>query len=272
MILQALPEHILKSAEKLDAVVALFSRQGVSIKEWQPPVWLRKPEVRRRNPDDEYGGFRSNDPVRVYLREMGAVSLLTRQGEVEIAKRIETGEEDQFRRALKSAIVVGWLLSIGDEIRQKKRDSKHLFPTINEGESHTHESRQKTFLQALTQLRRSQNDVAKRQRVLSNPRTTSETRVRVEDEIDEVRCRNSRRIRETGILKEFVFELTGEIDNFIELIKQQQTVVARMLRPLKLDEEEFLKLAAQSRRRSIPGKRALARLGGNPEAIIIAEK
>ncbi len=272
MILQALPEHILKSAEKLDAVVALFSRQGVSIKEWQPPVWLRKPEVRRRNPDDEYGGFRSNDPVRVYLREMGAVSLLTRQGEVEIAKRIETGEEDQFRRALKSAIVVGWLLSIGDEIRQKKRDSKHLFPTINEGESHTHESRQKTFLQALTQLRRSQNDVAKRQRVLSNPRTTPETRVRVEDEIDEVRCRNSRRIRETGVLKEFVFELTGEIDNFIELIKQQQTVVERMLRPLKLDEEEFLKLAAQSRRRSLPGKRALARLGGNPEAIIIAEK
>ncbi len=272
MILQALPEHILKSAEKLDAVVALFSRQGVSIKEWQPPVWLRKPEVRRRNPDDEYGGFRSNDPVRVYLREMGAVSLLTRQGEVEIAKRIETGEEDQFRRALKSAIVVGWLLSIGDEIRQKKRDSKHLFPTINEGEPHTHESRQKTFLQALTQLRRSQNDVAKRQRVLSNPRTTPETRVRVEDEIDEVRCRNSHRIRETGILKEFVFELTGEINNFIELIRQQQTVVERMLRPLKLDEEEFLKLAAQSRRRSIPGKRALARLGGNPEAITIAEK
>ncbi len=272
MILQALPQHILKSAEKLDEVVALFSRQGVSIKEWQPPVWLRKPEVRRRSSVDEYGGFRSNDPVRVYLREMGSVSLLTREGEVEIAKRIETGEEDQFRRALKSPIVVGWLLSIGDEIRQKKRDSKHLFATIQEGDAHTHESRQKTFLQALTQLRRSQNDVAKRQRVLSNPRTTPETRARVEGEIDEVRWRNSRRIRETGILKEFVFELTGEINNFIELIKQQKTVVERMLRPLKLDEEEFLKLAAQSRRRSIPGKRALARLGGNPEAITIAEK
>ncbi len=272
MILQALPEHILKSAEKLDAVVSLFSRQGVSIKEWRPPVWLRKPEVRRRSSDDEYSGFRSNDPVRVYLREMGSVSLLTREGEVEIAKRIEMGEEDQFRRALKSPIVVGWLLSIGDEIRQKKRDSKHLFPTIIEGDAHTHESRQKVFLQALTQLRRSQNDVAKRQRVLSNPRTTLETRARVEDEIDEVRFRNSRRIRETGILKEFVFDLTGEINNFIELIKQQQTVVERMLRPLKLDEEEFLKLAAQSQRRSIPGKRALARLGGNPEAIIIAEK
>ncbi len=272
MILQALPEHILKSAEKLDEVVALFSRQGVSIKEWKPPVWLRKPEVRRRNSNDEYGGFRSNDPVRVYLREMGSVSLLTREGEVVIAKRIEAGEEDQFRAALKSPIVVGWLLSIGDEIRKKKRESKHLFPTIIEGDSHTYESRQKKFLQALTQLRRSRNDISKRQRVLSNPRTTPEARARVESELDEIRCRNSRRMRETGVLKEFVFELTEEINKFIELIEQQKSVGARMLRPLKLDEEEFLKLVAQSRRRSIPGKRALARLGGNPEAITIAEK
>ncbi len=272
-VLGALPEHILKSAEKLDEVVALFVRQGVSIKEWEPPVWLRKPEVRRRTSgDDEYGGFRSNDPVRVYLREMGSVSLLTRQGEVVIAKRIEEGEEDQFRGALKSPIVVGWLLSIGDEIRKKKRDSKHLFPTLTEAEAGAHEARQKKFLQALTQLRRSQNEISKRQRVLSNPRTSAETRARIEGEIEEVRCRNSRRMRETGVLKEFVFELAEEIGKFIELIEQQMSVVTRMLRPLRLDEEEFLKLAAQSRRRSIPGKRALARLGGDPEAIAIAEK
>jgi len=273
-ILQALPEHILKSAEKLDEVVALFGRQGVSIKQWQPPVWLRKPEVRRRSSDDEYGGVRSNDPVRVYLREMGSVSLLTRQGEVEIAKRIEAGEEDHFKAALKSPIVVGWLLSIGDEIRKKSRDSKQLFPSLTLGETDAtaQESRQRKLLQALTQLRRSQTDISKRQRVLSNPRTTADTRARIEDEIDEVRCRNARRIRETGILKEFVFELAEEIHKFTELVEQETTVVQRMLRPLRVDDQQFMQLAAQSRRRSIPGKRALVRLGGNPEAIAIAEK
>jgi RNA polymerase primary sigma factor len=108
--------------------------------------------------------------------------------------------------------------------------------------------------------------------VLANPRTTAETRARVEAEIDRIRYRNARRVRETTILKEFVFELAEEINKFIELIEQQQSVVNRMLRPLKLASEEFMRLAAQSRRRSIPGKRALARLGGDAEAISIAEK
>jgi RNA polymerase primary sigma factor len=272
-LLKALPEHILKSPQKLDEVVALFTRYGVSIKGWQPPVWLRKPEVRRRVPDDEeYGGFRSNDPVRVYLREMGAVSLLTREGEVEIAKRIETSEQQQFQTTLKSPIVVNTLLGIGDDIRRKKRESKDLFPVIVEGDPESHDDKQKKLLQALTQLRRSQGDISKRLRVLANPRTTAETRVRIEGEIDDICVRNAQRIQQTGILKEFVFGLADEASDFIDLIKAQRSVIERMLRPLGVSDEEFLTLAEQSRRRSMPGKRALAKLGGNPESIAIAEK
>ena len=272
-LLKALPEHILRSPQKLDEVVALFNRHGVSIKGWRPPVWLRKPEVRQRpSNDDEYSGFRSNDPVRVYLREMGSVSLLTREGEVEIAKRIEASERDQFIHALTSPVVVNALLEVGDEIRKKKRESKNLFPTLAEGDPETHLDKQKKLLQALTQLRRSQGDIAKRRRVLSNPRTTPETRARIEGEISNIRKRSARRVQQTGILKEFIFSLADEVEGFIEFIEEQKSVIGRMLRPLGVGDEEFLKLAEQSRRRSLPGKRALARLGGNPESIAIAEK
>ena len=92
LVLEALPDHILQSAEKLVEVSALFGRHGISIKNWEPPIRMRKSDPRRRIKDDDYESYRSNDPVRVYLREMGAVSLLTREGEVEIAKRIEAGE------------------------------------------------------------------------------------------------------------------------------------------------------------------------------------
>ena len=88
----------MRSAEKLDEVSALFNRHGISIKNWEPPIRLRRSDPRRRSNDDDYESFRSNDPVRVYLREMGSVSLLTREGEVEIAMRIEAGEEGEFRR------------------------------------------------------------------------------------------------------------------------------------------------------------------------------
>jgi RNA polymerase primary sigma factor len=272
-LLVALPEHILDSPQKLDDVVELFDRHGIALRNWQPPTPLRKVEQRRRaSSNSEYEGYRSNDPVRVYLREMGAVSLLTREGEVEIAKRIEAGEEDEFRAILKSPIVVRRLLDIADLVRKNEFDAKLLFPVPGEGAGESVEERSKAFLGAVTQLKRAQSDVAKKQRVLSNSRTTGETRTRVETDIDAIRARNAERVRNSGLLKSFISELAREIRTFCESIDDQRQVIERMLKPLRLGEDEFLSLAEQSRRRSLPGKKALQRLGGNPEAINIAEK
>jgi RNA polymerase primary sigma factor len=271
-LLGALPEHILDSPQKLDDVVELFDRHGIALRNWQPPTPLRKVEARRRTTSNEYEGYRSNDPVRVYLREMGAVSLLTREGEVEIAKRIEAGEEDEFRAILKSPIVVRRLLDIAELLRKGEFDAKLLFPVPGEAPGESVEERAKSFLAAITQLKRAQSDVAKKARVLSNSRTTGETRTRVESDIDGIRSRNAERVRNSGLLKSFISELAREIRTFCESIDDQRQVIERMLKPLRLGEEEFVNLAEQSRRRSLPGKKALQRLGGNPEAINIAEK
>jgi len=61
---------------------------------------------------------RTSDPVRMYLREMGSVSLLTREGEVEIAKRIEDGERDVAGVILNTPITVKEVISIGDRLRK----------------------------------------------------------------------------------------------------------------------------------------------------------
>jgi RNA polymerase primary sigma factor len=271
LLLGVLPDHILGSAQKLEEVVALFQRHGIVIRDWQPPADLPKVD-KRRGGDAELEGYRSNDPVRVYLREMGAVSLLTREGEVEIAKRIEQGEEDEFRAILKCPIVIQRLLEIGDEIRKGSFDLKTVFPAPGEAETESLEDRRKTLLASLATLRRAQSEVAKRQRVLANPRTTSQTRDRLEAELDAIREKNAERVRVTGLLKGFISELACEIERFIQAIDDQQEIIRRMLRPLRLDSEEFLRLAEQSRRRSVPGQKALQRLGGEPEAIAVAEK
>ncbi|PYS47048.1 MAG: hypothetical protein DMF68_17090, partial [Acidobacteria bacterium] len=59
---------------------------------------------------------KTNDPVRLYLREMGIVPLLTREGEVVIAKRIERGQLKTRKAITRSPIAVGELLKIGDEL------------------------------------------------------------------------------------------------------------------------------------------------------------
>ena len=61
---------------------------------------------------------RTSDPVRMYLREMGSVSLLTREGEVEIAKRIEDGERDVAGVILNTPITVKEVISIGERLQK----------------------------------------------------------------------------------------------------------------------------------------------------------
>jgi RNA polymerase primary sigma factor len=66
------------------------------------------------------------DPVRVYLREMGASSLLTREGEVEIAKRIERGQLSVLKALSRSPLVIQQVLRVGEELRSGVRSIKEV--------------------------------------------------------------------------------------------------------------------------------------------------
>src|SRR5215510_593148 len=81
----------------------------------------KKVQVRGEEADDGDSYYsKSNDPVRMYLRKMGSVSLLTREGEVEIAKRIEQGEHAVLAAILNSPIAVREIVDLGDKLRKHK--------------------------------------------------------------------------------------------------------------------------------------------------------
>jgi RNA polymerase primary sigma factor len=69
---------------------------------------------------------KTNDPVRMYLREMGTVPLLTREGEVEIAKRIERGQLRVLKALSRSPIVIREILAIGDDLKRGVRSIKEI--------------------------------------------------------------------------------------------------------------------------------------------------
>src|SRR5205807_5362960 len=69
---------------------------------------------------------KTNDPVRLYLREMGVVPLLTREGEVAIAKRIERGQIKTQKTIARSPIAVGELLIIGDELAAHTSNNREV--------------------------------------------------------------------------------------------------------------------------------------------------
>ncbi len=69
---------------------------------------------------------KTNDPVRMYLREMGTVPLLTREGEVEIAKRIERGQNGVMKAISRSAIVIRETLAIAEDLKRGVRNVKDV--------------------------------------------------------------------------------------------------------------------------------------------------
>ena len=69
---------------------------------------------------------KTNDPVRMYLREMGVVPLLTREGEVEIAKRIERGQLKVLKAVSRSPLVIRQILVIGEDVKRGIRSVKEI--------------------------------------------------------------------------------------------------------------------------------------------------
>ena len=86
-----LPTHLV-SADQLDDVMILFNKMDIEVINKVKAARKKNSGPADAAPEKKTAAVRSSDPVRVYLRKMGTVPLLSREGEIEIAKRIEDGE------------------------------------------------------------------------------------------------------------------------------------------------------------------------------------
>ncbi len=85
------------------------------------------------------GMGKTTDPVRMYLREMGGVSLLTREGEVVIAKRIEEGQKDVLHELYRAPISLSYVIELGDGLKEGTVRLRDLFEDEEEAESEEEE-------------------------------------------------------------------------------------------------------------------------------------
>jgi RNA polymerase primary sigma factor len=126
--------HDVHSPEDLDDLLTTIGTQGIDVLEGpakMPSGGLDKAEDMEVGEDVELdltpGALeKTNDPVRMYLREMGTVPLLTREGEVEIAKRIERGQNRVLKALSRSPIVIREILALGDDLRRGVRSIKEI--------------------------------------------------------------------------------------------------------------------------------------------------
>ena len=140
-----MPDDVV-SSDQIDDWLSSLGDEGIEVVDSAASVKVRSntaPKVPELIEDDEKkeeeeeeefdGGYsKTNDPVRMYLRKMGSVSLLTREGEVEIAKRIEEGERRVLQVVLNSSIAVEEILDLGERLKKQKIRVKDVVRDLDE--------------------------------------------------------------------------------------------------------------------------------------------
>jgi RNA polymerase primary sigma factor len=127
-----IPQDV-QSPDDLEDLLTTIGTQGIDVLEGpkMPSTALDREDAEELGEDVELdltpGAMeKTNDPVRMYLREMGTVPLLTREGEVEIAKRIERGQNRVLKALSRSPIVIRELLAMGEDLKKGVRSIKEV--------------------------------------------------------------------------------------------------------------------------------------------------
>lgn len=152
---------------------------------------------------------RSTDPVRMYLREMGSVALLDRDGEVVIAKKIEMGEQDVLYALVEVPVAVEELVNVGEDLKQNRIKLKDVVKTIEEDDP-------------------SEDEMNQRQRVillLEEIRTTFKKKRKVYTKLDEC-CTLERRV--ASVQREII-NFKEDIVSRLRDIKLEKTLIDRII-------------------------------------------
>lgn len=183
-----LPAEVV-SPDQIDDVMSIFGEMDIEVVDANQRVTLggagedlaeeeeEEKEIELDSDGDVVG--KTGDPVRMYLREMGTVSLLSREGEVEIAKKIEEGEKRVIHEVLSSPLALTYVLDLGEKLAQHEIRVREIIKEEGEEDSEDFEEEEvheKRLLDQIGKIRRLWNDREKIKRQLESKRLSAQRR------------------------------------------------------------------------------------------------
>jgi RNA polymerase primary sigma factor len=142
-----LPDDVI-SSEYIDDLMMMFEELDIMVIDEASKAEIEKSKKLKKKKEkpaekETYrtevseSATRVSDPVKMYLKEMGCISLLTREGEVEIAKRIEAGETEALDALLRCCIGIEHIIELGDMLKRNDIKLKDVINDLDDEESHT---------------------------------------------------------------------------------------------------------------------------------------
>ncbi|HEX4987145.1 MAG TPA: RNA polymerase sigma factor region1.1 domain-containing protein, partial [Candidatus Binatia bacterium] len=182
-----LPAEVV-SPDQIDDVMSIFGEMDIEVVDANQRVSLGgagddlvEDEEEEKEVESDIDGDmvgKTGDPVRMYLREMGTVSLLSREGEVEIAKKIEQGEKQVIEEVLSSPLALRYVLDLGEKLAQREIRVREIIKDGDEDAEYLEdeEVHEKRLLEQIAKIRRTANETEKIKRQLDGKRVSTQRR------------------------------------------------------------------------------------------------
>jgi RNA polymerase primary sigma factor len=256
----AMPEDVV-STDQIDSWLSALGDHGIEVVDGAGP---RRPDIVDPAPkgldiekekeegevdeDEEYAYSRTSDPVRMYLRKMGSVSLLTREGEVEIAKRIEDGERKMLQAVLNSSVAVEELIAIGDRLRHGKIRVKDVVKDIDEDEAEFNEQFYvDRVCKIIDKVKRLQRDTEKLEEKLDEKGSTEGKKKKVKEATKANRAQMFEELSDLRLNKPTVDRIVAQLKNIIVKLDKAEAEVKECERRAGMSGSEIRKTLREMR-------------------------
>ena len=248
-----LPDDI-QSSEDLDSIFYLFGEAGIEVIDSEEDFESTRRRIRTKSEGTETEPpdptlEKTNDPVRMYLREMGTVPLLTREGEVTIAKRIEKGRKTVLSVLSRSPVVVNEVMRYGEALDQGGLNIKTL-AVFREAEitPEVLEARRQTTIRVVREvgeLEDGASRIRRKIRRVRKPKDSPEYRSLL-SQLARYRIPISRHIRALDLTpatyERLVNVIKRAVDRIVALDQETKKLKKLHEAPLKLEDSKKIKL------------------------------
>ncbi len=171
-----------------------------------------------------------DDPVRLYLKEMGTVSLLTREGEVEIAKRIEEGEKEVMHSLLEVPRTLKEIMALANKIEQEKLSPTSTPDDFDEDDPDLDLTTQKSkVLKIIQKVRQAEERLRQCQKEAAALPRQSEARLQVEQKMAAVRRRLPDHLKGLRLDRQHLEDILDRLRDFGYTVREWQRMLERCL-------------------------------------------
>jgi RNA polymerase primary sigma factor len=219
--------------------------------------------------EEEVDGYysKSNDPVRMYLRKMGSVSLLTREGEVEIAKRIEQGEHMVLAAILNSPVAVREIIDLGDKLRKHKIRVKDIIRDAEDDNAEFDEEEADRRILRLIDKVKHLDKVAQDLKE-SHASCAASRKKGIEAEIDANRQKMVETLEEMRLNKKTIDKVVAKLRGLIQKIERAESGVVDIAKRAAVEADVLRKEARQSRGDANAERKYKRKYGVTPDDVL----